>query len=87
MKMLIEEAEDFQAQVTVTFYPNEGVKMWVTLPSAKACQQRFGVAMDGNMVVDLVLLNEVDGIGEVGIIICEEHDDVMESNETMEESC
>ena len=39
------------------------------------------------MVVDLVLSDEVYGIGEVGIIICEEHDDVMESNETMEDSC
>ena len=29
------------------------------------------------MVVDLVLSNKVDGIGEFGVIIREEHDDVM----------
>ena len=39
------------------------------------------------MVVDLVVFDDFYGIGEVGIIICEEHDDVMESNETMEDSC
>ena len=60
VEMLIEEAEDFQAQVTVTFYSDAGIKMCVTLPSAKACQQGFGVAVDGNMVVDLVVSNEVD---------------------------
>ena len=29
------------------------------------------------MVVDLVVANKVDRIGEFGVIICEEHDDVM----------
>ena len=37
VKMLVKEAEDFQAQVTVTFYSDGGVKMCVALPSAKAC--------------------------------------------------
>ena len=87
VEVLMEEVEGFQAQVAVTFDANGGVKMGITLPSAEACQQGFGVAVDGNMVVDLVFSNEVDGIGEVRIIICKEHDDVMESNDSVEDSC
>ena len=51
--------------------------MCIPLPGAKALQERFGDALDGNMVVDLALANKVDRIGEFGVIICEEHDDVM----------
>ena len=60
MEVLIEEVEGFQAQVAVAFDVNGGIKMGIALPSAKACQQGFGVAVDGNMVVDLVVSNEVD---------------------------
>ena len=77
MEMLIEEAEYFEAQVTVAFYADGRIEMCIPLPGAKALQERFGVAVDGNMVVDLVLSNKVDRIGEFGVIICEEHDDVM----------
>ena len=60
VEMLFEEVEGLQAQIAVAFDANGGIKMGITLPSAKACQQGFGVAVDGNMVIDLVLSNKVD---------------------------
>ena len=38
------------------------------------------------MMIDLVLANKVDGIREVGVVVGEEHDDVMKSDDTVEDS-